>query len=146
MDEYEQKFIMENFEKEDINFDESHSDEKVMEENEDEEGLFNLKPLPMNLKYAFLDKGKHLPIIIGKGLSEEEELKLIGMLSANKEALGWSTNDIKGISLDIVQHCINLEDEFHLVREPQRRLNPNLKDVVKNEIIKWLDNTVIYPI
>ena len=28
----------------------------------------------------------------------------------------------------------------------QRRLNPNMKEVVKNEVIKLLDNEIIYPI
>jgi len=28
----------------------------------------------------------------------------------------------------------------------QRRLNPNMKEVVKNEVIKLLDNGIIYPI
>jgi hypothetical protein len=28
----------------------------------------------------------------------------------------------------------------------QRRLNPNMKEVVKNEVIKFLDNGIIYPI
>ena len=30
--------------------------------------------------------------------------------------------------------------------EHQRRLNPPMKEVVKKEIIKWLDAGVIYPI
>ena len=28
----------------------------------------------------------------------------------------------------------------------QRRFNPNMKEVVKNEVIKLLDNGIIYPI
>jgi hypothetical protein len=28
----------------------------------------------------------------------------------------------------------------------QRRLNPNMKEVVRNEVIKLLDNGIIYPI
>ena len=28
----------------------------------------------------------------------------------------------------------------------QRRLNPNMKEVVRNEVIKLLDNRIIYPI
>ena len=28
----------------------------------------------------------------------------------------------------------------------QRRLNPNMKEVVKNKVIKILDNEIIYPI
>ena len=31
-------------------------------------------------------------------------------------------------------------------RKIQRRVNPNMKEVVKNEVIKLLDNGIIYPI
>jgi len=43
-------------------------------------------------------------------------------------------------------HQINLEDDAKTSIEQQRRLNPNLKEVVKKEIIKLLDAGVIYPI
>jgi hypothetical protein len=61
-----------------------------------------LKPLPTNLKYAFLEENKHLLIIVGVGLSVEEEEKLIGILEANKKALGWSVEDIHGINPTVV--------------------------------------------
>uniref|UniRef100_A0A2N9GTH3 Integrase catalytic domain-containing protein n=1 Tax=Fagus sylvatica TaxID=28930 RepID=A0A2N9GTH3_FAGSY len=38
------------------------------------------------------------------------------------------------------------EDDCKTSREPQRRLNPTMKDVVKNEVIKLLDAGIIYPI
>ncbi|KAL0734144.1 hypothetical protein Bca4012_010354 [Brassica carinata] len=43
-------------------------------------------------------------------------------------------------------HRIHLEDESMTSIEHQRRLNPNLKDVVKKEILKLLDAGFIYPI
>ena len=43
-------------------------------------------------------------------------------------------------------HWIHLEDDSKSSVEPQRRLNPNLKEVVKKEIIILLDAGVIYPI
>jgi hypothetical protein len=39
-----------------------------------------------------------------------------------------------------------LEENAKPSREMQRRLNPNIKEVVKNEVIKLLDNGIIYPI
>ena len=54
--------------------------------------------------------------------------------------------DIKGISPSIVQHRIHLEEEAKPTREAQRRLNPAMKEVVKKEILKLLDNGIIYPI
>uniref|UniRef100_A0A2N9HGA3 Integrase catalytic domain-containing protein n=1 Tax=Fagus sylvatica TaxID=28930 RepID=A0A2N9HGA3_FAGSY len=59
---------------------------------------------------------------------------------------GWTIADIKGISPLICTHKIYLEDDCKTSREPQRRLNPTMKDVVKNEVIKLLDASIIYPI
>jgi len=39
---------------------------------------------------------------------------------------------------------IYLEENVKPCREMQRRLNPNMKEVVKNEVIKLLDNGIIY--
>jgi len=69
-----------------------------------------LKPLPDSLKYAFLGLDESLPVIIASDLDREQEDKLITLLRENKEALGWTLRDIKGISPFIVQHRIYLED------------------------------------
>ena len=55
-------------------------------------------------------------------------------------------SDIKGISPAIVQHRINLNNDATPKRDPQRRLNPIIQDAVKTEILKLLDNGIIYPI
>ncbi|GKE51127.1 reverse transcriptase domain-containing protein [Tanacetum coccineum] len=39
-----------------------------------------------------------------------------------------------------------MEESFKPVIQPQRRLNPKVQDVVKNEIVKLLDSGLIYPI
>jgi hypothetical protein len=64
----------------------------------------------------------------------------------HKNALGWTIADIKGISPLICTNKIYLEKNAKPSREMQRRLNPNMKEVVKNEVIKLLDNGIIYPI
>ena len=43
-------------------------------------------------------------------------------------------------------HKILMNDEYKPTVEHQRRLNPIMKEVVKKEIIKWLDAGIIYPI
>jgi len=47
--------------------------------------------------------------------------------------------DIKGISLAYCMIKILLEEGHKPSREHQRKLNPNMKEVVKKEVIKWLD-------
>jgi hypothetical protein len=62
----------------------------------------------------------------------------------HKNTLGWTIVDIKGISPLICTHRIYLEENAKPSREIQRKLNPNMKEVVRNEVIKLLDNGIIY--
>ncbi|KAL6514868.1 hypothetical protein OROGR_020447 [Orobanche gracilis] len=111
-----------------------------------EESKIELNPLPESLKYAFLGPSENLPVIIAFDLDEEREDKLTNVHKEHKEAIGWTISDIKGISPSICMHRIHLEENAKTSREFQRRLNPNLKEVVRTEIIKLLDVGIIYPI
>ena len=43
-------------------------------------------------------------------------------------------------------HRIHLEENAKTSREPQRRLNPIMQEVVRAEVLKLLDVGIIYPI
>lgn len=106
----------------------------------------DLKPLPDTLKYAFLGPSETLPVIIASDLNDVQEKQLLDVLEKHKEAIGWSIADIKGISPSVVMHKIHLEDNAKTSREPQRRLNPAMQEVVRGEVLKLLDAGIIYPI
>ncbi|XP_056845110.1 uncharacterized protein LOC130496748 [Raphanus sativus] len=105
-----------------------------------------LKPLPHGVRYAFLGPNETYPVIVSSELTELELSELLNALKRFRKAIGYSLDDIKGISPTLCMHRIHLEDESMTSIEHQRRLNPNLKDVVKKEILKLLDAGVIYPI
>ncbi|XP_071905800.1 uncharacterized protein [Coffea arabica] len=105
-----------------------------------------LKPLPTHLRYEFLGENKTLPVIVSADLDDEQCAKLLRVLRRRKKAIGWTISDIKGISHSICMHRILLENGCKPVVETQRRLNPNMKEVVKNEILKWLDAGIVFPI
>ncbi|KAJ9550857.1 hypothetical protein OSB04_014902 [Centaurea solstitialis] len=105
-----------------------------------------LKPLPSHLKYAYLLEDEKLPVIISSKLDLDQETKLLDLLRDHKRALGWTIADIRGISPSVCQHKIILEENSVGKAQPQRRLNPMMKEVVKKEILKWLDAGIIYPI
>ncbi|GJU81035.1 hypothetical protein Tco_1283400 [Tanacetum coccineum] len=50
------------------------------------------------------------------------------------------------LALSIGKKARLLEDEFKPSVQPQRRVNPNIKEVVKKEVIKLLNAGLIYPI
>ena len=104
------------------------------------------KPLPSHLKYAYLGEESTLPVIISSSLTAMEEGKLLRVLRDHKQALGWSLADLKGIRPSMCMHRILLEDGHKPSVEAQRRLNPTMKEVVRKEVLKWLDTGVIYPI
>jgi len=43
-------------------------------------------------------------------------------------------------------HKFFMEEDFKLVAEPQRRLNPVMKEVVRKEVLKLLEARMIYQI
>ncbi|GJT29038.1 reverse transcriptase domain-containing protein [Tanacetum coccineum] len=53
-----------------------------------------LKPLPDNLEYVFLEEPSFLPVIISSQLSKEKKSKLISVLKKHKHAFAWKTTDI----------------------------------------------------
>ncbi|GJT44866.1 reverse transcriptase domain-containing protein [Tanacetum coccineum] len=53
---------------------------------------------------------------------------------------------IPGIWPSFYKHKIQLLDDKNPVVQKQRRLNPNMQEVVKKEIMKLLDTGIIYPI
>ena len=53
---------------------------------------------------------------------------------------------MKGINPSLCMHHIYTKVDAKPVRDMQRRLNPNMKEVVKKEVIKWLYAEIIYPI
>ncbi|XP_059590470.1 uncharacterized protein LOC132253093 [Vitis vinifera] len=105
-----------------------------------------LKPLPHGLKYVYLEANEEKPVVISATLTEEQEMKLLKVLKENKRVIGWSISDLKGINPLICTHHIYLEENAKPVRQPQRRLNPLMQDVVRNEVLKLLDAGIIYPI
>ena len=105
-----------------------------------------LKPLPSTLKYIFLGPRNTLPVIISSSLTSSQEEDLTRVLKEYRAAIGWSFDDIKGVPSSICEHRIFIEEGSRPTREPQRRLNPNMIEVLKGEILKWLKGDAIYAI
>ena len=79
-------------------------------------------------------------------MTEAEEQKLLVILRKYKDVIAWSIEDLHGISPCICMHKILLEDNEKTSIEHQRRLNPVMKEVVRKEVLKWLNAGFIYAI
>nr|GEY32124.1 reverse transcriptase domain-containing protein [Tanacetum cinerariifolium] len=112
----------------------------------DEPPEVELKDLPPHLEYAFLEGDDKLLVIIMKDLSVKEKTALITVLKSHKRATAWKLSDIKGIDPEVYTHKILMKEDFKPTVQHQRRVNPKIHDVIKNEVHKLLDAGLIYPI
>ena len=128
------------------------SDELPLIQTEDKEERttpppkVDLKPLPPSLKYAFIDSACCYPFIVNASLDDPSLEKLKQLLRKYQGVIGYSIDDLKGISPSLCMHRIHLDDGHTSSIEPQRRLNPTMKEVVKKEILKLREAGIIYAI
>ena len=121
-------------------------EEARYEEFPTDDPTLELITLSSTLKYALLDEEKAKPVIISSKLDLKQTEKLLEVLRKNKEAIGWTLTDLKGLDRSLCTHRIFLEDESRPVKEAQRRLNSRVWEAVKEEILKWLNAEIIYHI
>lgn len=112
----------------------------------EEPSNLELKTLLEHLEYVFLEEGLKLPVIIVGNLIVGQKEKLLAVLQKHKRAITWKIFDTKGINPSFCTHKILLEDDHKPSALPQWRLNPNMEEVVKVEVIKLLDAGIICPI
>ena len=69
-------------------------------------------------------------MVISSTLEADQEVRLLELLREHIGAIGWTIADLKGISPTVCSHHIYLEENVTPSRQPQRRLNPHMKEVV----------------
>ncbi|KAJ9183079.1 hypothetical protein P3X46_006990 [Hevea brasiliensis] len=82
-----------------------------------------LKQLPSQLMYEFLGANNTYPVIVNANLSTLKVDKLLRVLRQFRKVLGYTIDDIKGISPHFCMHIIILEENCKPSIEHQRRLN-----------------------
>nr|GEU49764.1 retrotransposon Gag domain, retroviral aspartyl protease [Tanacetum cinerariifolium] len=74
-----------------------NTDQKIKISLEEPPMDLELKPLPDNLEYVFLEEPSFLPVIISSQLFKENKNKLVSVLKKHKQAFVWKTTYILGI-------------------------------------------------
>jgi hypothetical protein len=95
-------------------------------------------------KIIEISPGKYLNI--GTNFEPSQEEQLIALLKKYHKAFAWEYTDMQGIHPETCTHHIYTDDNIRPLRQPQRRMNPILKEVVKEELQKLLKVGFIYPI
>ena len=75
---------------------------------------------------------------INTGLSENQQEQFLKVLRIQAGAFTWEYCDMKGICLDTYIHHIYMDSSISPIRKPRRRMNPSLKDIVKEDYKKSL--------
>ena len=71
---------------------------------------------------------------IGNHLDSSQQEKLIRLLRKYQKAFAWDYTDMHGIHPDTCTHHIYTDSTIKPVRQPQRRMNPMLQDIVREEL------------
>ena len=90
----------------------------LIKEGTSEPQKLELKPLPVELNYTYLEEQEQCPVINSSLLSTLQEGSLLHILRENKQALGWKITNLKGISSEVCTHHIYLEEEAKSIRQP----------------------------
>lgn len=76
-----------------------------------------LKMLPRNLRYEFLDSEFNRPFIVIADLGREETKKILVVLKRYLEVMRHTIDDLKGINCTVCMHKILLEKDSKPSRE-----------------------------
>nr|GEV79348.1 reverse transcriptase domain-containing protein [Tanacetum cinerariifolium] len=94
----------------------------------EEPSELELKDLPSHLEYAYLEGTDKLPVIIAKGLKDDEKEALLKVLKSHKRVIAWKINDIKGIDPRFCTHKIFMEEDYKPTVQSQRRVNSKIHE------------------
>ena len=91
-----------------------------------------------------LSKNYNLHVITK--LTPTQMKQLTELLQRHEKAFAWDYDDMKGLSPTLCTHRIYINDGCLTLCQPQRRINPSLREIVMNKLQKFLDVGFIYPI
>jgi hypothetical protein len=71
---------------------------------------------------------------INNRLSQSQQAKLVTMLQCQHRAFAWNYENMKGIDPLLCTHRIYIKEDCLPIRQPQRRINPTLREILKTEL------------
>nr|GMC89487.1 DDE-type integrase/transposase/recombinase [Ipomoea batatas] len=93
--------------------------DQLANHNGDNHPKVELKPLPSKLKYAFLGSNSTYPVIVNANLNDDEIEKLLHVLRRHKRIIGYTLDDIVGITFGKVLENYGVHHRFATPYHPQ---------------------------
>jgi hypothetical protein len=82
-------------------------------------------------------------VVIGSGLSADEEANLVQFLQKNKDVFAWSAKDLTGVDRSFIEHKLNIDPSVKPRKQKLRKMSDDKVVAVKSEVQRLLDTTVI---
>jgi len=100
---------------------------------------------PITPRVQNVEFGPERTLKISSSLSPSQEKGLCSLLASHLDAFAWSYKEMKGVHPSVCTHHIYIKEDCKPVRQPQRRMNPALKDIVKEELQKTVGCRIHLP-
>ena len=110
---------------------------------EETEKLGGVSPAEHTKKVPLCEDVPDRMVIIGKGLEEAEEARLIQFLRNNQDVFAWSSSDLRGVSREVIEHELRVNPKAKPVKQGQRSMSEERQKAAQAEVQKLLDAGVI---
>jgi len=89
------------------------------------------------------DEANPKPIFISKNLSPPEKEDLIYLVREFIDVFTWNYEDIPELDPQVAMHRLNINPDAKSVKQQQRRLHPEIMEVIQSEVKKLIDSDFI---
>ena len=101
------------------------------EESQQSEGV---SPAKHTKKIPLCEDVPDRTVIIGKGLDEAEEARIIQFLQNNQDVFAWSSADLRGVSRDVMEHSLNIDPKAEPKKQRLRPMSDERKQATQAEV------------
>lgn len=91
------------------------------------------------------DGDRPRPIFISKKLDKDVQEKLIKILREYRDCFAWEYHEMPGLSRSIVEHYLPIKLGYHPYKQPNRRMESQVREAIKEEIAKLYEAKFIRP-
>ena len=101
----------------------------AIEASEGDTGAFDSEDMQSNHKTEGVSPAEHTKkvplcedvpdrmVVIGKGLEEAEEVRLVQFLRNNQDVFAWSSSDLRGVSREVIEHTLTVNPKEKPVKQ-----------------------------
>ena len=85
---------------------EENSEASITEDMQSNQRTEGVSPAEHTKKVPLCEDVPNRIVVIGKGLDETEEARLVQFLRNNQVVFAWSSSDLRGVSREVIEHTL----------------------------------------